>query len=359
MLTCVNKMQKKEKEIMLVLEVQNINDKPYRDYVRIYCEDKHKAELVEALDIIWEHPEGRKKIGEQYDKKGTLDIIYDDAQVMAAYGMPDDIKKALKKSEAGEEQEAHHRITLPYGMEVFAETQNGEVFSVSLIGLLAHELYHAADYVNMPENQAFSENVEFGEARITILNLERNLEIVKRFTPDNYSELTDYEKVSFLNNVYDNTELPNLLMESLQEHEGYMKDLSTGDRKIKAHIEKAETPAIDFANEIVAFANTKREYQEPQRIRDYSDGMPSLLTDYETDLEFIKMMISVSMEGISKNEESGLFYEITEQYNDVIRELQGGELVLIKDTPQAQVEKIELLGRTLEEKSLGQSEGRC
>ncbi len=343
-------------------EVQNINDKPYRDYVRLYCDDNKLQELTSALDIIWEHPEGQKKIIESYNRKGTLDIVYDNEQIMAGYGMPKCLVSAAQfVEENGCSPSLEHRITIPLDLGQPFQDDLRKCFKPSLIGVLAHELYHAADpNINTPENISFQQNLAYSSMQISISNVESNLEIINRFLPENYNSLSEDEKTKLLSDIYDHTNCADLLAESNERHLNNSRIHFSDNTKTSNYVKKVETPAIDFANIIVKHANAKREYQEPQRINDYSDSVP-LIENYKMDKETFVMITSITMnEIIGHQGKDNYLQEIREQYAPALEQLKSGALVRIEDcplkngalvriedTPQAQVKNIASIGRVV------------
>ncbi len=310
-----------------------------------------RKELIEALDIIWEHSEGRKKIGESYDKKGTLNIVYDSEQLMPAYGMAENLLAAQQfAQDTGNHAPLEHRITIPTDIGIMLQNEQGEQFKPSLVGLIAHEIYHAGDkYINTPENMSFQYNFGYNQAAIGLSNIENSLKIINDFIPENYSQLNEQEKTILIENIYENTNCAELLAQSNKQHLESLLNVFTDNKKIKTYIEKVETPAIDFANEIVEFANTKREYQEPQRIRDYSDSVPLIPTD-KMDKETFNIIFNMTAQQIMDNGgKDNYLQNVKEQYEPIFNQLKSGELVEIKDTPQAQVAQIKQIGKMLEQ----------
>ena len=163
------------------------------------------------------------------------------------------------------------------------------------------------------------------------------MKIINDFIPENYSQLNEEEKTILIENIYENTNCAELLAQSNKQHLESLLNVFSDNKKIKTYIEKVETPAIDFANEIVEFANTKREYQEPQRIRDYSDSVPLIPTD-KMDKETFNIIFNMTAQQIVDNGgKDNYLQNVKEQYEPIFSQLKSGELVKIEDTPQAQV----------------------
>jgi hypothetical protein len=84
----------------------DISDKPYAPYLTVNTTEDLQAPLLDALDCIWNKPEGKEKII-QASQKGTLTIVYDGNQFMDGYGIPEGYTP-----EMGEIEKMAHRITL-------------------------------------------------------------------------------------------------------------------------------------------------------------------------------------------------------------------------------------------------------
>ncbi len=333
-------------------ELQNINDKPYRDYVRIYCDDDRKDELIEALDLIWEHPEGRKKIGESYANKGTLDIIYDKEEVKTGYGTPTiEGLQSLDFDNITEPLDLCHKIIIaPYGYKLF-ETEQGEIFEASLVNELAHELEHAANLnSNNLESIAFINRFNHMSQTSQQDRQIEQAKLIAEIIPENFNEIDLEEKFNIFNTKCNEPDFAqrwqNIVDNSLELQRKEMRE----NQKFASYIQKIETPAIDFANEIVDFVNTKRDFQEPMRRNDYTDSIMKS-PDFQSNLsEYHIYAIMGEAEQIMGNK--GLENHINiikENYKPFIEEFYAGALVRIDDTPQAQVAQIEQIGKMLEQ----------
>jgi hypothetical protein len=106
----------------------NIVKKPYRDYVRVHCDDNAtmRNEILDALDTLWAHPDGQKKIIQSWDRKGTLDIEY--SKIFSSNGYATN----------------RHAVRLS-PIPSLLQNDQAEQYKTSLLETLAHEIYHAHD----------------------------------------------------------------------------------------------------------------------------------------------------------------------------------------------------------------------
>jgi hypothetical protein len=343
------------------MPVQNINDKPYLDRVRVYCDDNLRDELIAALDILWEHTDGRRKIEESCHFKGILDIICDDEQEGNNYGSPKDSKISLSETKSY----GGHRIRLQPPHSQMGRDDNGNVYKASLLSSLAHELYHAADpnISTTAEISAFLQQAKLIEMEYS-LNAELSrtrlvYDFVKEYCKSVDMKLEKGLENAFIEllieNIFSNQYMIDSLIEDdIQNNEDWRSAYRNDDR-INFYVQKFETPAVNFSNMIVKYSNDKYHKNEGTEISDYSNFIPYRSEEWNNRIlitNYAKQAASELLHAISEGKSiEDYVCTIKEIYASDIKVLTAGALVRIQDTPQMQPTQIGYQGKMAQRNS--------
>jgi hypothetical protein len=322
--------------------VVNINEKPYRDYIRVYCEEDAvmPAELIQALDTLWSHPEGQKKIAQSWDYKGTLDIVY------------------LKQSSANSYLVGRHAIQL-HPLDYFKTlNMQGERYSCSLLETLAHEMHHAADpHLNLAIISSYDglvikkdDALEWqadGYYQRAMLSVEHAYK--KQYLMTMEAALQDADtQHKTIDAIADEKgkEIFAQLQALKQECASERKRMYREHPQVQRYVQNYESPAITFANKIV------RETTDPNfvgRIIDYSDSEQDLAPE-TYDPEQLKSEIALYISEVRRA--GGVAHLIKKEEKDFQKEMAAkaaGVLVCLEDTPQHMVAQSGLEGRVSEQ----------
>jgi hypothetical protein len=348
------------------MKVQDIADKPYRDYVRVYCDDTSRDAVIEALDIIWEHPEGRKKIKASYENKGILEIrdkhfdYFEGKVVGSSYGTLERLEDVLDDTKA---YKLEHRIVAQLNPLKKDHDVDGNEYQSSLLSVLAHELYHAAD----PNISTFAASSAFSK-QCELLRLQAELKlkideahIIAYFLPDSIIAIKDSRLPVVALGIYKNSQIAEMLAENDVKNNQEWREAFRNDERITRYVQQIETPAIDFSNRVVAYANKKYDKDEPMMMNDYSSTIAysrytsEVMPQGTVSLKIMEIAIAIKKYGGIEN----YINHIQEEYEKLMQPLRPAPLVRIKYTPQAQVENIEWVGSGLAQNDMAYGAGRC
>jgi hypothetical protein len=270
------------------MAVIDISNKPYNAFILVNCDDAYKDELIAALDFIWSKPEGKEKI-EQTFRKGKLRLSCSYREPSCAYGWSESLGEKPSEELHPETPLAHHLMLNP---ELIAprryQTPDGEWEKYSLVSVLAHELYHAADenMKNSLETYAYSLRTQWKQGFIGLSELQDSARLFTEMLGSDYYSLNEDEKLARIERLYDEPESHQRIRELYSELARKNQEMFVTDPQIAQYVSKIETPAIEFANRIMNGI-------EPPRKGDYSDEMDvskylDVLIEKDTFIAFVQ-----------------------------------------------------------------------
>ncbi len=293
------------------------------------------AELLEALDAIWNTEEGKETIRRARNENDALVITYG-SQIDAS----------------GYEMTHHHLLLSPDDRD--AQNIHGEWYKESLLDVLSHELFHAADpSATTGEALAFHGKEHKAGGNDGIL-YRAEFKVFYEFEKKKSLVLATHLSEEMLG--LDASALKAAIHEAIELHAHEIhRELETlecqehcatvalygNNPQIKTFVERMESPAIRFANRMAQSVDP----QHVPRRDDYADSV-GRLHPYVFDQQDIEdQMYRLSRQIVKHGSLESYSHHRDRNLEKYMAQLSPGALVRLQDIPQTHIDNDQTEGR--------------
>jgi hypothetical protein len=257
--------------------MQDLADKPYKDFFKIECSDENLPAITDALDVIWQNEEGRQLIEKIYNKRGQIEIVQDPS-----------IKDAGIVSRTGV-------IEIPEPLSYEYLTTSGELYASTMLDTLAHELWHLGDdglginlFLNAQGRISFDINLSIlqngGPSANNFFKLCDS--IMNEYGSESFSSLSDAEKRTIFEEKFADPAIKEQLKEMVADKLEHGREIYDTNPAFQSYIKAIEAPAIEFANRITegsqpprAITYNEYQYVNQKKLQQYLTDDPSYFVE--------------------------------------------------------------------------------